>query len=261
MSGGADVRISELEAGYGGDTVLRGLTLTAAAGELTVLAGPNGSGKSTLLKAMAGLLPPGAGSVLCGDKSPHALPRRERARLVAYFPQMRPPPDLTARTLIAHGRYPHLRFAGGLRAEDREHTERAAILTHTEDLLERNVLSLSGGQRQRVYLAMLLAQDTDILLLDEPTAFLDIRAQMDVLDIIASLRLAGKTVVAALHDLQQAFSFADRIVLMEDGRVGFSGPPDCSAAADGARRVFGVSVRRVGEDGLFRYMLAKECEV
>jgi iron complex transport system ATP-binding protein len=257
MNGGADIRVSGLDAGYGRETVLQGITLSVTAGELTVLAGPNGSGKSTLLKVMAGLLPPRAGAVYCGDRSPYAISRRERARLLGYFPQLRPPPDLTARTLIAHGRYPHLLFAGGLTAKDREAMGRAAALTRTEGLLDKNVLSLSGGQRQRVYLAMLLAQDTDILLLDEPTAFLDIRAQMDVLEIVASLRQAGKTVVAALHDLQQAFSFADHIVLMEDGRVHFSGPPGSEDALRGAKRVFGVSVRRGGDGGLFRYMLAR----
>jgi iron complex transport system ATP-binding protein len=203
------------------------------------------------------LLPPRAGAVFCGDRPLYALSRGERARLVGYFPQTRPLPDLTARTLIAHGRYPHLRFAGGLTARDRAQIERAAALTRTADLLDENVAALSGGQRQRVYLAMLLAQDTEILLLDEPTAFLDIRAQMDVLDILASLRRAGKTVIAALHDLQQAFSFADLIVLLADGRIDFAGPPDCPAAAACVRRVLGVSVRPGGDGSLFRYTLAR----
>jgi iron complex transport system ATP-binding protein len=104
---------------------------------------------------------------------------------------------------------------------------------------------------------MLLAQDAEIFLLDEPTAFLDIRAQTEVLDILSSLRRSGKTVVAALHDLQQAFSFADRLVLLDGGRIAFEGPPDCPAAADGVRRVFGVSVRRAEEGSLFRYALAR----
>jgi iron complex transport system ATP-binding protein len=180
-----------------------------------------------------------------------------RARLVGYFPQTRPLPDLTARTLIAHGRYPHLRFAGGLTARDREHMERAAALTRTEALLDKRMGALSGGQRQRVYLAMLLAQDTEVLLLDEPTAFLDIRAQMDVLEIVAALRRAGKTVVAALHDLQQAFSFADRLVLLENGRIVFADAPDCPCAAAAVQRVFGVSVRPGGDGSLFRYTLAR----
>jgi iron complex transport system ATP-binding protein len=257
MSSGAAMRISELEAGYGGAFSLRGLHLSPAPGALTVLAGPNGCGKSTLLKVMAGLLPPRAGAVFCGDRPLYALSRGERARLVGYFPQTRPLPDLTARTLIAHGRYPHLRFAGGLTARDRAQIERAAALTRTIDLLDENVAALSGGQRQRVYLAMLLAQDTEILLLDEPTAFLDIRAQMDVLDILASLRRAGKTVIAALHDLQQAFSFADRLVLLADGRIDFAGSPDCPAAAACVRRVLGVSVRRGVDGSLFRYTLAR----
>jgi iron complex transport system ATP-binding protein len=251
------MRISGLEAGYGGTFSLRGLRFSPEAGALTVLVGPNGCGKSTLLRVMAGLLPPRAGTVFCGGRPLCALSRGERARLVGYFPQTRPLPDLTARTLIAHGRYPYLRFAGGLTTRDRVRIERAAELTHTVDLLDENVASLSGGQRQRVYLAMLLAQDTEILLLDEPTAFLDIRAQMDVLDILVSLRRAGKTVVAALHDLQQAFSFADRLVLLADGRIDFAGPPDCPAAAAGVRRVLGVSVRPGEAGGLFRYTLAR----
>ncbi|MDR2770907.1 MAG: ABC transporter ATP-binding protein [Clostridiales Family XIII bacterium] len=257
MSGRATMRITRLEAGYGRECVLRGVDFSPAAGALTVLAGPNGSGKSTLLKVMAGLLPPRAGAVDCDGRSLYALSRRARAQLVGYFPQTRPLPELTARTLIAHGRYPHLRFAGSLTERDRAHIAQAAALTGTEALLDKDVAALSGGQRQRVYLAMLLAQDTEILLLDEPTAFLDIRAQLDVLDILKSLRRAGKTIIAALHDLQQAFSFADRLALLEDGRIAFAGPPDCPAAAAGVRRVMGVSVRRGEAGALFRYTLAR----
>ncbi|MDR2133100.1 MAG: ABC transporter ATP-binding protein [Clostridiales Family XIII bacterium] len=252
------MRIFGLEAGYGGDLVLRGVDFSPAPGALTVLVGANGSGKSTLLRVMAGLLLPRAGEVRFGEQSLYALHRKARARLVGYFPQTRPIPDMTARTLIAHGRYPQLRFAGALSARDVAHVARAAALTRTEELLDKNVNELSGGQRQRVYLAMLLTQDTEILLLDEPTAFLDIRAQMDVLEIVAKLRREGRTVVAALHDLQQAFSFADRVALLEEGRIAFEGPPDRPAAAAGVRRALGVSVRLGDPGALFRYTLARD---
>jgi iron complex transport system ATP-binding protein len=251
------MRIAGLEAGYGREAVLRGVDFSPEPGALTVLAGANGSGKSTLLRVMAGLLPPRAGTVSFGGQALYALPRRARARIVGYFPQTRPVPDMTARTLIAHGRYPRLRFAGALTARDRAQIAHAAAVTRTEEFLDENVIELSGGQRQRVYLAMLLAQDTELLLLDEPTAFLDIRAQMDVLEIVADLRRAGKTVVTALHDLQQAFSFADRVALLEEGSVLFEGPPDSPAAAAGVLRALGVSIRPGDPGALFRYTLAR----
>ncbi|AWB84991.1 ABC transporter ATP-binding protein [Corynebacterium liangguodongii] len=214
-------------AGYGGGPeILHGVTVHAEPGQVTTLVGPNGCGKSTLLKTMSRLLPPRSGAVHVGEVDVHALPPRRAARLVAVLPQQPTAPEgLLVGELVSRGRHPHQGRFRGPSARDRQSVERACEETGITGLIERDICELSGGQRQRVWLAMALAQDTPVLLLDEPTTFLDPAHAVAMLDLVRRQARAGKTVVMVLHDLNLAGQFSDTVVVMRDGRVIARGAP------------------------------------
>ncbi len=252
------IRLHHVSAGYGGADKLHDLSFAIPDHGFVALIGPNGCGKSTLLRVLAGLLPHR------GEMDYHgvpfsSMPRNLRARRISFLPQTRNIPDIPARTLIEYGRYPHLGFSKRLSPGDDAAVERAIALSGVSFLLDRPVSSLSGGERQRVYLAMLLAQDCETLLLDEPTTFLDIHAQLEVLEAIRAMRTGGKTIVAALHDIPQAFSYAQTVCILRDGRLQYAGCPQDPAAARAVEEVFGVGIRRCGFEGgaLMEYMLTQ----
>ncbi|HIS02131.1 MAG TPA: ABC transporter ATP-binding protein [Candidatus Excrementavichristensenella intestinipullorum] len=236
------MELKDLCAGYGGEDRLRHVSLRFQAGCLTGLIGPNGSGKSTLIKACAGQLRPSHGQVLLEGLSIAGMGPRALARRLAYMPQMRGAPAMTVRQLAAHGRYPHLGFGRALSCADWRQVdwalERAGITAYAA----RPVASLSGGERQRAYLAMLLAQDTPLLLLDEPTAFLDIRHQFSLMDLLQQLAREGKTVVVALHELGLALSYCQRLLLLKDGLPLAWGPPGQVYQSGHIQEAFGVNV-------------------
>ncbi|MEH1128466.1 ABC transporter ATP-binding protein [Micromonospora sp. CPCC 206061] len=207
--------------------VLDAVSLTVAAGECVALVGRNGCGKSTLLRLLAGAARPAAGRVLLQGRDAHTLRRREMARQVAVLHQQLPPmPGMTVRQLVAQGRYPHRGPLGMLWRPDDEEAAAALRATGVEELAGRAVDTLSGGERQRVRLALALAQRTPVLLLDEPTTFLDLRHQLEVLSLVRELHAArGLTVVTVLHELDHAARFTDRIVALAGGRVAADGPP------------------------------------
>ena len=214
--------------GYGGLPVLRELSLSIAPGSGVALVGPNGSGKSTVLRALGRLLPVEAGAVLLdGDDLRRARPRQVARSLAVLAQDPSAPDGLTVAELVRQGRYPHL---GPLRPPtetDRAAVAEALALTATERFADRPVRTLSGGERQRVWLALTLAQDARTLLLDEPTTYLDVGHQLEVLDLVARLRAErGLTVVTVLHDLDHAARYADRIVALRGGRIVADGPPD-----------------------------------
>lgn len=246
--------LDRVTAGYSGHTVLRDISLHLPRGSFTALVGKNGCGKSTLLRVMAGLIP-ASGSLTLDGCPLTSLPRQERARRIALLPQSRDIPPINARTLVEHGRYPHLGFGKRLRETDRMAVETAARDAGIVHLLDRPLSDLSGGERQRVYLAMLLAQDADLLLLDEPTTYLDITGQQEVMSTVAAMHRAGKTVVAALHDLPQAFSCADRVCILREGGILFDGSPDAPAAAEAVRAVFGAGIKKAPpeSDAMYDY--------
>jgi iron complex transport system ATP-binding protein len=207
--------------------VVRELDLTVPAGTVTAVVGPNGCGKSTLLRTMARLLRPSSGSVLLDGVPVHDLPTREAARRMALLPQSSVAPDgLLVHDLVGRGRHPHQRWFRQWSAEDEAVVEEALAMTDIGDLRDRPLDQLSGGQRQRVWIAMILAQDTDLLLLDEPTTYLDLAHQVEVLDLVTSLnRERGRTVVMVLHDLNLAARYSDQVVVMRDGVVAARGTP------------------------------------
>ena len=242
-----------IAAGYGGTPVLREISFTVPKGSLTALIGPNGCGKTTLLRAAARQLPLLAGEILLDGRPVSSYGRTEFARKAAFMPQVRSVPAITAGALVAHGRFPHLGFSRRLRPEDRAAVQAAMEATGVADWANRDLRALSGGERQRVYLAMALAQDTDLILLDEPTTYLDPGRQFELLDLIASLPGRGKTVVMDLHDLSHALRYSTQLLLLEQGRLVQRGTPEELYAGGQLDRVFGIRSRRA-PDGSYYFL-------
>ena len=245
------IRISHLSAGYGEKTVLQDLTFSIEPGSVTTLVGPNGCGKTTLLRALTGQLSQMAGEIsLCG-KELSSYNRKELARTVALLPQTRNTPDLTVEALVEHGRYPHLGFSRRLSEKDRQIVARAMEQTDVAHLARMPLGELSGGQQQRAYIAMALAQDAQIIALDEPTAHLDLQHQFELLELVRRLQAAGKTVVLVLHDLDHALRYSDRLVLLQQGRLVQWGTPRALLDSGALEQVFQVRIRETEGGYLF----------
>lgn len=210
------------------EPVIGGESIHVTPGEVTALVGPNGSGKSTLLKGLANQLALDDGTVLLDGKDIHSLETKQLARKLGLLSQENVSPDsITVEDLVGHGRYPHRGFFESMTDEDRQAIHRAISLAGVEHLREREVGSLSGGQKQLVWIAMVLAQETNVLLLDEPTTFLDLHHQLEVMEIIETLRdQSDITIMVVLHDIQQAARLADRMVALKDGEIQARGSPE-----------------------------------
>jgi iron complex transport system ATP-binding protein len=232
----------DLAVGYDDRTVLDGLDLDLPADAFTVIVGPNACGKSTLLRTMARLLTPRRGTVLLDGAAIRDLPTRAVAQRLGVLPQSPLVPEGdTVADLVGRGRQPYQRWWRQWSDQDEAAVREAMQLADVAELAERAVDTLSGGQRQRVWIAMTLAQDTEALLLDEPTTFLDLAHQVEVLDLLHRLRTdRGRTVVAVLHDLNQAARYADHLIAMRSGAVVAAGPPRQILTADLVRDVFGL---------------------
>ncbi|AXH96350.1 ABC transporter ATP-binding protein [Ornithinimicrobium avium] len=234
-----------LTLGYGARTVVPELDLTVPEGRVTAIVGPNGCGKSTLLRGVSRLLRPKDGRVLLDGQDVHRMPTRQVARSMALLPQHPVVPEgITVGELVGRGRHPHHGLLRRWSREDDEVVAEALEQTRTRHLLTRQVEELSGGQRQRVWIAMVLAQRTDLLLLDEPTSFLDIAHQVEVLDLVRDLSVdRSTTVVMVLHDLAMAARYADHLVAMREGRVVARGTPREVVTAETVCDVFGITCR------------------
>ncbi|TQM71354.1 iron complex transport system ATP-binding protein [Actinomadura hallensis] len=212
--------------GYGDRVVSAGLSVDIPDRAFTAVVGANACGKSTLLRSFARLLPPAQGRVTFDGRDVRDYRPKSIARQVGFLPQGLVPPDnIAVRQLVARGRYPHQTLLSAWSRDDERAVAAAMAAAGVADLAERPVESLSGGQRQRVWIAMILAQETPYLLLDEPTTFLDITHQYQLLALLARLRDEGRTIVAVLHDINQACRFADHLIAMRSGRVVAAGPP------------------------------------
>ena len=239
------MELREVTAGYGGADVVKGISLRFQPGEVTVLAGPNGCGKSTLLRAAARLLPLSGGQVLVDGADTAGWSSRTFARQAALLPQSRPMPEITVEALVLHGRFPYLGYPRRYSREDREAARQAMERTGVAGLEGVPMAHLSGGQRQKVYLAMALAQDTQVLLLDEPTTFLDIAHQLELAETARTLAEEGKAVVMVLHDLNLALSCAHRVAVLEEGQLRRVGAPEEIYASGVLEKVFQVRAHSV----------------
>lgn len=248
----AIICVSQVCFDYDGQRVLTGISLDIRAGERIAVLGPNGVGKTTLLKLLSGARSPSRGSILLDGRRLHTVPRPELARKIAVVPQdLAIPFAFTAREIVELGRTPHLGVLRGFRADDRRAVEQAMRLTDTLDLGGRIINELSGGERQRVVIAMALAQEPEILLLDEPTHLLDITRQAEILDLVAELnRDRGLTVVAAIHDLNLAGRYFNRLIILHRGAVLAEGTPEAVLRAHFVEEAYGgpVEIVRTGND-------------
>lgn len=230
---------------YGQRCVVQGLNTEIPEGRVTMIVGANACGKSTLLRGLSRLLKPAGGTVTLDGRDIHTRPARELARTLGLLPQHPTAPDgITVRDLVGRGRYPHQGFFRSWGEGDDAAVQRALEATETLDLAGRDVDELSGGQRQRVWIAMALAQETDVLLLDEPTTYLDLAHQVEVLDLVTDLnRQRGTTVAIVLHDLNLAARYADHVIAMKGGAVVAAGSPREVVTEDLVRTVFNLESR------------------
>lgn len=240
MTAAHTLSVDSLSLGYGEQSVIEGLDLDILPGRITAVVGANACGKSTLLRSMARLLRPTTGQVLLDGKKVHHTPARELARTMGLLPQSPIAPDgITVVDLVSRGRHPHQGFFSRWSGEDDAAVAEALNTTATAHLAERSVDELSGGQRQRVWIAMALAQQTDVLLLDEPTTFLDVSHQIEVLDLLTDLnRSRGTTIVMVLHDLNLAARYADHIAALVEKNLYATGTPEEVLTTEMVREVF-----------------------
>ncbi len=238
-----NLTVEDVHVAYGATKIVSGASLSTNSGELTVLVGPNGCGKSTLLKAMARVLPLQSGRVRLQDLDVHATPTKNVAKQLALLPQGPIAPEgLTVRELVSQGRFPHQSLWRQWSQADTDVVERVMRQTKVAELAGRPIVELSGGQRQRCWIAMILAQDTPVLLLDEPTTFLDLKVQVDLMTLLRDIAHTDqRTVLVVLHDLNVAASFADRMIMMKSGQIVVDGPVSEVLTPENLKEVFDLS--------------------
>ncbi|MGO3326366.1 ABC transporter ATP-binding protein [Gordonia sp. (in: high G+C Gram-positive bacteria)] len=234
--------------GYDNATIIDGLSVSIPDGSFTVIVGPNACGKSTLLRALSRLLKPSHGNALLDGKSVQQWNGKAFAREVGLLPQQSIAPEgITIVDLVSRGRFPYQSMFAQWTDKDEEAVRRALEATRLTELSTRPVAALSGGQRQRVWIAMALAQDTPLLLLDEPTTFLDLAHQLEILELCSDLNKRGVTLIAVLHDLNQAARYATHLIAMRSGSVVAEGPPADVVTVENVENVFGVSSRIIAD--------------
>lgn len=247
-----EIKLRELTAGYGDNHVLESLSGDIENGRITTLIGPNGCGKSTLLKSIGRLLRPQSGGVYFDGKAVHKLNTSELAKKMAILPQTHEAPnDLSVENLVAYGRFPHRRHFSALSREDYEIIENVLELTRLEPLRNRQVSTLSGGERQRAWIAMTLAQEPELLLLDEPTTFLDVCCQFEIIELIRALnRKFNMTIVMVLHDINVAVRCSDMLMAIKNKKIFHHGAPEKIITPELLREVFNIEseivIDRVG---------------
>ena len=247
------IELHRICAGYGKTPVLTDVSATIEAGKLTSIIGVNGCGKSTLLKAILGILPLSGGRITIDGADLAGMSRTQVARRVAYLSQGKSTPDMTVEQLVLHGRFPHLRYPRRYTSRDRQIAREAMEQVGIAEFMHSPLAALSGGMRQNVYIAMALAQGTDYVLLDEPTTYLDIGHQLELMKILRSLADNGKGIAAVMHDLPMAFTFSDRIILVGDGTILYSGNPETLCKSPALEQIFSITLHRSADGRSFHY--------
>ncbi len=248
------LEIKNIFAGYGKEEVLKGTSLVAETGKFTVVIGKNGSGKSTLLKCIVGLLKC-RGEICVSGKNLSELSDIQRARMVAYLPQMRKAPDMSVKSLLLHGRFPHLSYPRRYGKKDMEAVENAMATLGISELSGKTVSELSGGQQRKAYIAMALSQETPVILMDEPTTYLDEAEKFRLLEIIKNLTAEGKSVVAVMHNIPLALKYADKVAVMDEGKILYCGKSDETAESGIIEKVYGVKLRKAELSGGTEYFI------
>ncbi|MFF3644616.1 ABC transporter ATP-binding protein [Streptomyces sp. NPDC002564] len=248
VEGDARLAARDVSVGYGSRTVIDGLDVAIPPGVITTIIGPNGCGKSTLLRTLTRLLKPTRGTVVLDGEDIDKLRTRDVAKKLGLLPQAPVAPEgLTVSDLVARGRHPHQSWLRQWSSDDADVVARALAMTGVSDLADRPVDSLSGGQRQRVWISMTLAQGTDLLLLDEPTTYLDLAHALDVLDLVDDLHESGNTVVMVLHDLNLATRYSDNLIVMKEGSILAQGHPRDVITAELLYEAFGLRAKVVDD--------------
>ena len=237
--------------------LLHDITTSFAEKKVTTILGPNGCGKSTLLQIACRLLQPSSGQILLHGQNIQQLKNKELAKQIALLSQTNRPPEITVEDLVTYGRYPHQRYGQGLSQQDHIIINHALQQVKADSYRHRMVNQLSGGQRQRAYIAMALAQDTDIIFLDEPTTYLDINIRFEIMELVRTLNQAGKTIIMVLHDLNLALEYSDTIILMNQGRIQTEGTPQEVIATGLLDEVFQIKTHIFEENGRLFYHFAQ----
>lgn len=249
------LELKNVSAGYGKQTVLDGVTASFAKGKLTSIIGVNGCGKSTLLKATLGILPISQGKIIIDGQDLSHMSRSEIAKKIAYLSQGKNTPDMTVEQMVLHGRFPYLSYPRRYSSYDKEVARKAMEAVGIAKLAHKPLYVLSGGMRQNAYIAMALAQDTDYILLDEPTTYLDIAHQLDLMKLLYTLADSGKGIVTVMHDLPMAFEFSDEILVIDNGKVKVQAKPCEICGTSIIKDVFNVQIQSL-DDRKFCYVEA-----
>ena len=247
------IELSHISTGYGIKIILNDVSVAFEKGKLTSIIGANGCGKSTLLKTILGILPSKSGNITIDGARLKEMSRNDIARRIAYLSQEKNTPDMTVEQLVLHGRFPHLSYPR--RYTDKERVIAVGVMEQMGivEYAHKPLYSLSGGMKQNSYIAMALAQETDYILLDEPTTYLDIAHQLELMKILRSLADSGKGIVAVMHDLPMAFTFSDKIILINDGRIVDDERPEKIYERNVIDKVFGIALDRSKDGRSYSY--------
>lgn len=248
------IEFKDLSFSYSNKPVIKNISAQFKSGRLYGVIGPNGCGKSTLLKLLSGLLDSQSGCITVDGIHLNNIPRKELAKRIAIMPQIRPLPDMTVLDYILCARFPFRNDKDNSALKDREAAINALKLTNTGIFAQRKLCELSGGERQRVYLAFLIAQNTDIVLCDEPATFLDIKGNIDVMNTLLNMKNTGKCVIAVLHDLTSALRFCDEIILMKNGEIADMGIPEQIVKNKSIDEIFGVVCKPIATESGTNYI-------
>ena len=247
------IEIKDLSFGYGKNHILKNFSACFEKGKLTSVIGTNGSGKSTLLKTIIGILAPDSGDIFVDGTSLSSLKCQDIAKRISYLAQGKNTPDMTAFQMVLHGRFPHLNYPRRYSQKDRNIAYDAINRMGITDYADKSMASLSGGMRQNVYIAMALAQDTDYILLDEPTTYLDISHQLHLMKTLKSLAADGKGIITVMHDLPMAFNFSDRIAVVSCGKAAVCDFPENVCQKGIIKDIFGIDLNYSPEEENYYY--------